>query len=230
MRTLVIVAALCACVCFADFVYTVPAAPCKWKVTMESTTNNSYVKRKMYVFGQYYASRSYNKHGDLISAYVVRADYAEFTKGATFSFNGLRCTVNYGNTPGRDYKSVLNFLSKTYDHIEETEYDGTSCMAYYNDNARGEPDINASALYVRSNGFPIALVTDADKEDLKTVTTFDFGTAVTMDDFKFSKGEVYACSDERIFHSPNAYYAQCSASTVGAVFAVVLAALVAALF
>jgi len=228
----VIVLALCAGVCLAQYTYVVPPTPCEWNVVRETKTAYSYEKTKIFVNGAFQKREFYDKKGDMISASVNRADYATKSDIAVFTFDGLSCSVKYSSKSSMNYAGVIGFGSyySVFDNIEETEYDGTDCMVYYNNNeTTGEPDINASAYYVKDNGFVIAHVEHADDPERKVVVTYDWGKHSPMSVFTFSKGNVYACSDDRIFHNPSSDYVLCAASTSTAVVSLVFAAIVACL-
>jgi len=232
MKTLIV---LCAFVLLSlaqqeGYHYTVPATRCSWSMTEEYIGPNTYYKRKHYVFGAYYKSETYNKNGDLIGAFCERADYAYKGISAYFTYDGTSCTVRYGSSSGRSLQSILGYYHTMNKHINETKYNGHKCMVYYNNSREyGFPDVNEAALYVDMEGYVIGDVRYANDTLRREVTNYTYGSTVTMGDFTFSKGYCYSCSDERIFHNPSAYYAQCSASTSSAAIAVVLAALVAAL-
>jgi len=221
---------LCACVCasMAAYYYTIPATPCSWSATVEYEGPNTYKKTKHYVFGSYYKSETYNKNGDLIQATAERSDYADKGDSATFSYDGISCSVSHGTSKGRNYKNVIGLATTSFTHINETKYNGQDCMVYYN-NQNGVPNVTWKALYVNKKGYVIGKVEYGDDPKRREVYNYSYGFMVTMGDFTFSKSYCYSCSDERIFHNPEAYYAQCTASTSTAAVAVVLAALLAAL-
>jgi len=216
-----------------------PPAPCSWTVTEECVMNgNTYLKSKYYAFGRYFAQENYNKHGDVIMKRVERPDYTYQTPSdayqQTFTYAHGQCMEdgdeatlhNYGqveNLPGYFYSYYPNYL-----FIKETKYNGKKCRVYYGLNSAGDPDESYKAYYVDSDGYIIGVVDRADEHDTK-VCNYTYGTYVTMSDFTFSKRKMYGCADERIYNTPEAFYAQCSASTSGAALAVVISALVAVL-
>jgi len=220
---------LSACALMASaYYYTIPPAPCAWKMTREIQTINSYEKEVTYARGSYFKQETYDYDGNLISATVYRPDYATFGSCAAFYFDGLSCSVSTTSFTAANYYSVLRLGSKNFQYVEEGEFNGKKCRIYY-DNYNGVPDKNYSAVYVDSDGYVIGRTSRLDDPEMNTNYTYSYGTYVPMSEFTFSRSKVYACSDERIFSTPSSYYSQCSASTTGAVFAVVVAAIASAL-
>jgi len=212
-------------------IYTIPAAPCAWHATAEYESFNARYTMKVAVYGLYSKVERYNNHGDIYESVVTRADYDEKGKAAKFTWDGLHCSVAYVGTGGLKY-SGLGFYSesRTFKYVEKAKYNGKDCMCYYDDGLDNKPNKSEFAVYVGDDGFVRGIVSKSYDRTLKyTVNFTDYGTHVTMDDFTMSTKYAYACVDDRVFHKPAAYWAQCSASTTGAALAVVLVALVSAL-
>jgi len=87
-----------------------------------------------------------------------------------------------------------------------------------------------NAWYVNKDGFLVGIVRHDDDWEDRTVTniTYHGSIKVTMGDFTFSTRTV-KCFDERIHHNPESYWAHCSAGTIEAMFAMVIASVLAAL-
>ena len=99
------------------------------------------------------------------------------------------------------------------------KYHGTRCTIYYNE------DVNESALYVDSNGYPLARIENDNVPDKRTEVKYTYSSYAPMRSFTFSKGDVYKCSDPRIFTIPSDFYARCAASTTKVALTLVLSAL-----
>jgi len=228
MMKLIILVGACALMA-AAYEYTIPAAPCAWSVTEEYENRNQYLKTRYTVYGRYYKYEEFDRDNNLIYAYIRRPDYYNKGQSASFTFNGLACSVSYTSDSGRTYEVPVGFKTEDYPYIAEGKYNGHKCKIYYGYNDEYEPDMNYSAVYVDRDGYVIGKTSRLDDPKYRTTYNYSYSTFVTMNDFTFSKSVVYDCNDQRIFQTPKAYYAQCAASTTGAAVAVVIAAVVSAL-
>jgi len=223
-------------VCADNYYYTPPEVGCKWGMTVEKTSAFVHTKSKIWAFGSFYKSETYNHNGDLISASVYRPDYLG---GARFNFNGFTTTVSSSGEYYWDYSDVIGMSStEDFQFMDKTEWDGTECFVYYKRNETAKtrldgtvvdiPDYN-NAWYVDEDGFLLAKVENDNDWEKRVVTEYNYHGAVKVlpSDFTFSKRFAYACSDERVFSNPDMYYAQCTASTTSVILSVVVAALVA---
>jgi len=205
-----------------------PAAKCKWNAKAVTVGYNKYYTTYMWVFGAYMKSETYNYHGDLVKSEMYRPDLLEDQK---FVFDGYRCSLEdaNGNNQKMGYEEITGLSQKNFAHIEPTTYGGQDCWGYYNDDTHGKADKDGEIYYVSKNGFIIAHITDNSDWELRTVTNFTYGVGVQMKDFTFSKATSFRCHDERAYRIPDAYFAQCAASTVRVVLSVVLATVFVAL-
>jgi len=228
-------ALLVACVSAAAYYYTPPEVGCKWGATIDKKSAFTHTKTKIWVFGNFYKSEVYNHNDDLVRATVYRPDY---DRGARFSFDGFTCSVSEGEESEASLSSVVGFSSKNFDFLDKAEWDGTDCFVYYLKNATprvtpsGEtvdfPNTN-NAWYVDEDGYLIAKVENDDDWSKRVVTEYKYHGSIKVvpGDFSFSKSYAYACSDDRVFHNPDMYFAKCTASTTSVILSVVFAALVA---
>jgi len=210
--------------------YVLPPASCRWGASVDVLAHNKHTKTTHYVFGQYRKTMTFNHHGDLVEAEVIRAD---FERTAKFKFDGYTCSMS-DNDQGYSfgYDEVLGFAGPLYfDHVEEAKYDGTKCQVYYNNDAEGEPDMDADAFYVNRKGFLIGRIQHNDDPENRVVYNYTYhaSATVTLNDFTFSDSYAHRCPDGRIYHAPDSYFGQCAASTTGVVLAIVLATILASL-
>jgi len=218
------------------YTYLFPEAPCKWGATVEATSTTGHMKKKTWVFGNYKKEETYNHNGDLIGAEVVRAD---IMGGMKFSYGELpiKCKMASSESEtGWGYDSVVGKSdSYSFDHAEDAKYNGHKCIMYYNDRD-GEPDRD-NAIFVDTDGFIIGKIETSDEMEqgvrmyFRTVSNYTYhsGSKVLMSDFTLSERDIYGCPDERIYHNPDSYFAQCAASTTSVIIGVVAATLLSAL-
>lgn len=217
----------------AGYLYSPPEQYCAWGAELETTGVYTHTKTKYWVFGRYFKVENYDHNGDLVSARVYRPDILE---DGMFWYNGEYCMVDYETRPASfSLADIFGESVMEFDFVEEGEFHGDKCMVYYNRNEsnweRVVPD-KSNAWYVDpDNGYLLGVVMHDDDWELRTeyVYTYHGETKVFMSDFTFSKSDVYRCPDDRVFHNPKAYWAQCGASTTSAALAVVLASILALL-
>jgi len=196
------------------YVYTMPSAPCTWNCKVEQKAMFQYARYDIYVHGRFYKSESIDYRGNIYYSSIDRPDYGT---GVSFTYDADKgsCVVQTDTMSKHTYADVIwaggcmNSYTKDFNYVEDATFNHVSCRAYYDDN------INKSAFYVRkSDGLPVACVTNDDAPDVRMETTFDFGTFAPMSSFSFSKSGVYKCSDYRIFQDPSDEFAKCAASSV----------------
>jgi len=212
------------------YTYLFPEAPCKWGATVEATSTTGHMKKKTWVFGNYKKEETYNHNGDLIGAEVVRAD---IMGGMKFSYGELPITckveaLTSESETGWGYGSVFGKSdSYSFDHAEDAKYNGHKCIMYYDDRD-GEPDRD-NAIFVDTDGFIIGRTITFGDFRASYNFTYHSGSKVLMSDFTLSERDIYGCPDERIYHNPDSYFAQCAASTTSVIIGVVAATLLSAL-
>jgi len=236
----VFVAVLCACA-WAKFVYTLPMAPCKWGMTVETLSASEHRTEKHWVFGRYKKIEKYNHNNDLIEVEAFRPDLISSetdtygrNKDAHFWSSALSCTVeSAGPYISHTYGGVVAFNEKAFDHAERTTYNNKDCVVYFDNAANGDPvkGKNLNAYYVDMDGYLIGYVSHADDWESRVYVNYTYhsGSRVALSDFSFSKSFAYRCPDERIYHNPDAYFAHCAAGTTRVVVGVVAASLLAVL-
>jgi hypothetical protein len=234
--------------------YSPPDVPCKWGVEVETTTVYNHKKVKYWVFGRYMKSEVYSHNNDLVSAVVTRPDI--LADGA-FVFNGYSCDVTYGYSPDgatlatvmedfcrNDYNEEYGCLGRTYDSLDFdfVEESGNNLVYMNGKSTEFDPDrpwIEVRYVPDRSNlwyvdkdsGLLVATVKNDDVWEEREIKNYTYHGAskVYLSDFTLSKRDTYRCPDERIFHNPDAYWAQCGASVTDAIFVLVLASVLAAM-
>jgi len=212
------------------YTYEFPAAPCKWGATVEKSTATSHTKTRYWIYGRYKKVETYNHNGDLVDVELTRPD---FVNDAYFSTKGGQCVVNPGEWKSQGYEDVVDLSSKSFGHVLlDEKYNGHKCTIYYNGNSEDPiEDINKEAWYVDNDGLIIGHVKNADDWENRVYENITYHSAakVVMSDFSFSKKDVYGCFDERVYKSPDAYFAQCSASNARVIVGIIASCLLAAL-
>jgi len=226
----VLLAALFAA-CSAVHSYIYPNAPCKWGMKMDIYERDKHYSIRTYVFGALIKTETYNHNGDLVYATLYRPD---LLNGGSYIYNGATCDVGtsskYSQTIYGMIGSKYNSLGSNrlnFNHIDDAKRNGRQCMVYFNKKKSTE------ALYVDMTGYPVAYVVDEDHpgEVGAVGVNFTFYDSISIhnSDFTFSKSYAHRCADERVYHLPDTYFSQCTASTSKAVVGFVVATILAAL-
>jgi len=232
-----LVAVLClAGLAYASHVYILPRPHCSWTLEADAIAMFSRFKQVVKVNGRYARMEQTDYKGNVLFSAIYRPDYGrsldeDYRTCAVFYYDPEDgCSVDYDDCDG-GYTYEMIFAqfrwyslhrSTGWKHIEKGKYGLKSCTIYYDD------DINASALYVGNDGYPIAYIEDNNIPDSRQEVKFTFGSFAPMATFSYGSGDVYKCSDPRIFSIPSETYAQCSASTAKVTVSIVLSIVVLA--
>jgi len=226
----VLVFALLVAVSFADkCTLKIPKRPCAWNVEVirELPDLYTYQKTVYYFNGQYKAVRAYDYGGNLYSNYIFRPDIG--SKGTVFSSQGGVCSTVPVWPADADWFQYFEGDHEAADCKSDVEFNDKKCTRYlFGTSALGLD--TGLYVYVKGDDKIIGLqsvVAGVYKND--TAYKLDFSNSAAMSNFKFSKGDVFACPDNKIFDSANDEAVKCAAYTTKAALAVVLAAVLAAL-
>ena len=231
MNKLLVAAVFClAGLAYASHVYILPRPRCVWSLEIDSSMMFTRFKESIKVNGRYARMESTDYKGNVLSSMIARPDYArsldeDEQSCAIFYYEpDSGCSVEFDDCSGgysyemvfSQYSWYRSHQSTPWKHIEKGKYGLRSCTIYYDD------DINASALYVDNDGYPIAYIEDNHIPDSRQEMKFTFGSIAPMATFSFGSGDVYKCSDPRIFSIPSDTFARCSASTAKVAVSLVL--------
>lgn len=256
MKALFVVAAfaaLLAAVSADGNVYnlTAPSYACVFTIEAEITSLLTYKKAKVWVNKNYTRRQFINKQGVLLYDEIYRPDLiyhvGEGEEGrdyiTSFSYQAaLGCRHEreevLASSYGEDIYGWLFeggsmsldevfwplFYWEVFQNKTRADFDGKTYNVYY------DIDMDAHAYYVDDDGFVAAVVLDNDIPDKRTQYVFKYDNRAAPEDFTFDKEFVYNCTDPAIFDAPSGGSLICAASATKAVFAVILAALLIALF
>jgi len=197
-------------------ILTPPLRDCAWNVELKSDTE----RIKYYVNGRFLAKESYDNNGKMTEHTTFRPDI-NYT---SFKFTGGKCTTF---STEWDEKAAITALSSPTGFIscdDNAQYDGKKCKKFDN-TVLGAGYI----VYATMDEEPIAITISIPLVGSKTYDV-DFGSSAGMSKFAFDEKDEAGCDIKDVYKKGDDDFVFCAASTVNAVFAVVLAALALALF
>ena len=236
----------------ADQVFnlTAPSYACVFTFEAEITSLLTYKKVKVWVNKNYTRLQNINKQDVLIYDQIYRPDLI-FRDGEGEDARDYITSFSYQATLGchDDHDSMLSssygediygwlfdehngldsvfwpvFYWEEFQNKTRADFDGKTYDVYY------DLDMDAHAYYVDDKGFIVAIVTDNDIPDKRTQYVLKYDNRAAPEDFTFDKDFVYNCTDPAIFDAPSISALICAASATKAVFAIILASLLIALF
>jgi len=249
MKAFLLIAALAA-IAFAQgeptyHEYVPPKYPCVWTVTVETNKLLEHFYTKYEINSWYIRSSTINHQNVLINDAVYRPDITYYnnvtniTYMTYWTYSATRgCQHDEKTIPLELYKenplravmpetNLFSFVWKGENFTNKTslKFHDIDCDVYF------DIDIDSMAVYVdKSNKYVVGVVMKNDIPDQRTEYKFEYGYVAPYTDFAFDKDYVYNCTNNHIFDVPTLANATCGASTVHAVLALVLAALLVALF